>query len=715
MPPADQVRTAYHNILADRGLAPTTCNELCLIESPESQWQHVFLAKIAVPSGAVDPKVFAEQIMSLQYRNGVVLDNLALIRTFIARSSTEWIEAFVKHQGLHALHLFLPQPSMPIVEFNVTRGHAILAVFWRLCHFQPVLRRFGASSSDEAQACLLGIALCLLSRQAALRIKVLRLLRLVGLATPSGPTAVIRALENLDKVRRVAPLMAELLQGDVSIVHDQVFSFLVVLLEAEASDDNVTTPKWLSAQLRDASVVDVLGRNGPSSSRHALRCRELVQADIVTQSSPVSEKLAQLVTRAKSARAESALLQIVQSLMAADDPEATWQQVAARLTHPPSSPAKTRPPQQSTKFIKAADHPKYAKYFKMLQVRVPEDLVRQRMIADGVDEHMLATPTLIVGATASLDGNDDTIVLDDVASPRGSKSSNVLSPIHAAQVLTIVDKLPFPLAQLGFVIARSDASILTNVVVDKLLVLLAIPSQVEKDALADDKERAIWSDAERAVHLVQTVANPLLCWQSYWQFPALTTELRDKCACVQAACEEISQSTALFELLQIGVELELYTAFGWTLLSEEERSSRRDDAASALDVLAETLREKNPSLLQFGATLQHLPKAVAVSSADLQAILAEQHTSIQFIAAHQPTQTTEPWTTFLAAAHSKLHANDALLAATLARLDETVAQCFGHCAFPRETFFQVLHHLSNTMAASAVATTTDKGNVAHSC
>ncbi|RHY69708.1 hypothetical protein DYB38_014187, partial [Aphanomyces astaci] len=368
--------------------------------------------------------------------------------------------------------------------------------------------------------------------------------------------------------------------------------FVSTLLLLHQDDEEPWLRQVLTNSETCATLVDfhACREDAAMVQLHAAECRSLMQ-----KAPSMVYTLHQLMARAKHAKTEHVLLQIAQTLidLTSGDP-ATWQHVVAHLTTrqgvpssadaarspPPSStspPPSPRPPTlRTTELTTVEDHPKYAKYFKMLQVRVPEDLVRQRMIADSVDDRILDSPHLVVTAfdfekapqpslppptpppplplplTTTHDGSD----VVPAPNPQAEEEEHhvhghgILSDIHCTQVLSVLASLPWPLAHLGHVIQSGDESILTSKFVDKLLVLLAIPSALEKKAIESilqGTHHSTCRDAERAVAVVLALAELIKCWQIYWQLPISLQEVRTKCTWMQDTCDEVIKSTDLFQ------------------------------------------------------------------------------------------------------------------------------------------------------------------------
>ncbi|RHY92774.1 hypothetical protein DYB37_001765 [Aphanomyces astaci] len=512
-------------------------------------------------------------------------------KNLVLLSSTTWVAAFVDIQGLDALQLFLPQPTSPMVEFNTTRGHATLQVVWHLCHFQSTLL---CLTQADSRGSLVSLCLCLTVCVVPLKLQAVRILHLVAVASPQGKAAVVKALRELDAVTHVVHVVADLMHETTPVtLLEEVFRFVSTLLLLHQDDEE----PWLRQVLTDsetcATLVDfhACREDAAMVQLHAAECRSLMQ-----KAPSMVYTLHQLMARAKHAKTEHVLLQIAQTLidLTSGDP-ATWQHVVAHLTTrqgvpssadaarspPPSStspPPSPRPPTlRTTELTTVEDHPKYAKYFKMLQVRVPEDLVRQRMIADSVDDRILDSPHLVVTAfdfekapqpslppptpppplplplTTTHDGSD----VVPAPNPQAEEEEHhvhghgILSDIHCTQVLSVLASLPWPLAHLGHVIQSGDESILTSKFVDKLLVLLAIPSALEKKAIESilqGTHHSTCRDAERAVAVVLALAELIKCWQIYWQLPISLQEVRTKCTWTQDTCDEVIKSTDLFQV-----------------------------------------------------------------------------------------------------------------------------------------------------------------------
>ncbi|ETV84312.1 hypothetical protein, variant [Aphanomyces astaci] len=627
-----------------------------------------------------------------------------------------------------------------MVEFNTTRGHATLQVVWHLCHFQSTLL---CLTQADSRGSLVSLCLCLTVCVVPLKLQAVRILHLVAVASPQGKVAVVKALRELDAVTHVVHVVADLMHETTPVtLLEEVFRFVSTLLLLHQDDEE----PWLRQVLTDsetcATLVDfhACREDAAMVQLHAAECRSLMQ-----KAPSMVYTLHQLMARAKHAKTEHVLLQIAQTLidLTSGDP-ATWQHVVAHLTTgqgvpssadaarspPPSStstPPSPRPPTfRTTELTTVEDHPKYAKYFKMLQVRVPEDLVRQRMIADSVDDRILDSPHLVVTAfdfekapqpslppptpppllplppTTTHDGSD----VVPAPNPQAEEEEHhvhghgILSDIHCTQVLSVLASLPWPLAHLGHVIQSGDESILTINFVDKLLVLLAIPSALEKKAIESilqGTHHSTCRDAERAVAVVLALAELIKCWQIYWQLPISLQEVRTKCTWMQDTCDEVIKSTDLFQVLQIGFALEESTPFEWRFLAMDEAN------CTSLTELAQAVRLQAPNLLCFGNSLPHLPNAVDVSHDDLHTILAAQQAKLDCVVAQLPTLSKHPWTTFVASAALELSNCKADLERAGDLVEDTVSQCFGgrSGAFPTSKLFTVLHRLSTTLANAA--------------
>ncbi|KAH9194956.1 hypothetical protein AeNC1_003064 [Aphanomyces euteiches] len=679
MPDQKEVLVAYQDLLTKRGVTTAASDQLCRMETVECQWQHVCLAN-AGTSAKIVPKEVVDQLMALQYRRSLILDNLVLLRHFIARCSTAWIQSFVDNHGLESLQLFLPRPSTPALEFNVSRGHAILQVFWRLCHFYSALEGL---SRPESSDCVLSLCLCLSTRHVAIKIKASQILRLISLASVHGSQAVDAAFRDMDRMTRIVHVVSVLLEEPAAPqLHEEVFCLVNTLLEASSF--------WLREQLGQSESFMTLVEQFASDPATTIGYQAKLCLEQLLQPSSISHSLHRLLSKAKQAHAEDTLLKIVQVLMDTSSNELAWNQVALQLATPPPvfplSPRSKTPRAQSARSIQALEHPTYSKYFKMLQVKVSEDLVRQRMIADGVDACVLATPH----ATIQVQTYDEEDLPRDQAKPQNeSATRGFLSEMHTIQVLSVAAKLPFPLPELPKMLETGDLTVLTRHVVDKLLVLLAIPTGDEKQAIQSASETT--TDAERAVKAVLSLAQPLTCWQIFWQFPTHMQEIHEKCQAVLSTCGEIHQCQELAQALQILAHPDHSAIVNWKLFAEDAAALHD---MSKFQALATIIRDAKPKLTQFGSKLRHLPKAAAACSGDLHALLAEQHTKIQYVVAQRHVLNTTPWTSFLASAQFELRLRDNELSKTFARLEETVARCFGARPFPRERFFPFVHHLS---------------------
>ncbi|ETV91442.1 hypothetical protein H310_13985 [Aphanomyces invadans] len=745
MPHPKEVHKAYMELLRWRGLEPDACEYLCRAETSESQWVHVCLsvtsaiatfgtytsrscsAKLVLTT-TTNPTHCVEQILTLQYRRDLILDNLSLLRTFIARSSKAWVAVFMDVRGLDVLQSFLPQPTTPRVEFNTTRGHAVLLVLWHLCHFQSTLV---CLAQAESHGCLLSLCLCLTVRPDTLKLRAVRILNLVSLASPQGNVAVVKALQALDSITLVVNVIADMIhETSPPTLLDEVFRLVKMLLLLE--DD-----PWLRRVLTESETCTTLVdfhacREGVATVQlHAAECRDLMKTPTT-----MVYTLHQLMARAKLANTEDVLVQIAHKLIEMTSRDAAaWQAVVDHLTAPPFTPpiettadAATKPPPtpppsthptiRSAELIAVEDHPKYAKYFKMLQVRVPEDLVRQRMIADSVDDRILDSPHLVVSA---VDGYSDTepsppmslpptpCHVSMASNPQGENHAQedggnttlctrhgVLSDIHCTQVLSVLAKLPWPLAHLGHVIQSGDESTLTSKIVDKLLVLLAIPSTLEKDAIQNilqGTHSSTCRDAERAVAVVLALAELIKCWQIYWQFPVTLHDFQAKCSLIHDTCNELIHSAGLLEIVQIACNLEKATAFEWRFLAMDDANY------PGLIELVHAVQELAPHLVRIGMSLERLPKTVDINYDDMHVVLAAQEAKLNTVVAQLPTLSKHPWAAFVESASTELDKCKINLETACVLLGDTASRLFGRSgAVPTSKLFTVVHRVSTTLA-----------------
>ncbi|RHY31687.1 hypothetical protein DYB32_003316 [Aphanomyces invadans] len=657
MPHPKEVHKAYMELLRWRGLEPDACEYLCRAETSESQWVHVCL-----------------------------------------------------------------------VEFNTTRGHAVLQVLWHLCHFQSTLV---CLAQAESHGCLLSLCLCLTVRPDTLKLRAVRILNLVSLASPQGNVAVVKALQALDSITLVVNVIADMIhETSPPTLLDEVFRLVKMLLLLE--DD-----PWLRRVLTESETCTTLVdfhacREGVATVQlHAAECRDLMKTPTT-----MVYTLHQLMARAKLANTEDVLVQIAHKLIEMTSRDAAaWQAVVDHLTAPPFTPpiettadAATKPPPtpppsthptiRSAELIAVEDHPKYAKYFKMLQVRVPEDLVRQRMIADSVDDRILDSPHLVVSA---VDGYSDTepsppmslpptpCHVSMASNPQGENHAQedggnttlctrhgVLSDIHCTQVLSVLAKLPWPLAHLGHVIQSGDESTLTSKIVDKLLVLLAIPSTLEKDAIQNilqGTHSSTCRDAERAVAVVLALAELIKCWQIYWQFPVTLHDFQAKCSLIHDTCNELIHSAGLLEIVQIACNLEKATAFEWRFLAMDDANY------PGLIELVHAVQELAPHLVRIGKSLEHLPKAVDINYDDMHVVLAAQEAKLNTVVAQLPTLSKHPWAAFVESASTELDKCKINLETACVLLGDTASRLFGRSgAVPTSKLFTVVHRVSTTLA-----------------
>ncbi|OQR98597.1 hypothetical protein ACHHYP_08357 [Achlya hypogyna] len=694
-PPADDtdVDDAYLHLVTHRGVLGVVRQELARIESRDSKWQQTQLFQLGHVASTPTSTECIHQLQVLHYRRERAHEYLRLLRLVVLRARRRWVRLFVQDDGL-AMLLSLLSPA-----FDADVLTSVLDLVLLLLSFVSVLEHFVLRTQHPL---VVNVVRCLGPTHEIVSIKVLQVCRLLCLFTHSGHIAVHAAMDQCFGPRVVGDVVG-LLEHGSEPAREAVLRLLHALLEGEDSPQLHTfahrlvalgVPAWLAQHGDEADLGKELDT---AVAFEATRCQQLLRR-FLPPPDHLQDAIQHLHEHARAYQLEAAALKVVTALLSVTEP-AAWEALVERMAPAPVAPVSPRPTS-----MPATHHPRFAKYFRMLEVQVPKDLVRQRMLADGVDTALLDAPQTIVAnaaptspptspvsatpkgllwhkwsdvrgtifeatPTGKIDA-DDVHVAFQMRSPiRRSPSSPtlrspsqpiLLHPRRAKHIRKLLDQHHLTLLKPSIADALISGKVdaLTYDMVTHVRHVLALPTAEEKASLAAFTGNvSLLQHPEGVLHALVRIpgVDALLdLLATVLKFDTSVQAFERDCTVVQTACRELTLSTALHQVLGYVLDLGNHinagtprgNALGFNLLTDlhklEHVRQSAGGSTTALHFLASVLRSQDATLLAFPATLPSLETVAKsnLSSSELTAQLQGLHAQVQFVA--QALQTTPP-------------------------------------------------------------------------
>ncbi|KDO27289.1 hypothetical protein SPRG_07538 [Saprolegnia parasitica CBS 223.65] len=721
----DDVDGAYLLLATHRGATGLVREELARLEPRLSKWQQTQLFKLGHVETAPTTTECIEQLRVLHYRRERAIEPVRLLRLVIMRARRRWVRLFTQEEGLQALlALLAPAHDTALVV-------AVLDLVLLLLSFVSVLEHLASKAHGERLQELLA---CLGGPSESVSIKVLQICRIVCVYRQAGHVAFFSAMEHCHAARVVADLL-ELLDHGADVAQGAVLRLLHALLEGDESPQLATFAKRLIAQ----DVPAWLAMKGDDTEHtreldtviafEAARCLQLLRR-YTPPPDLLHDAIQQFQLHAKDHKLETHALKVVTALLSVTEPSA-WDALVEQVHPAPIAPLSPH----LSKSAPAQHHPRYAKYFRMLEVRVPRDLVRQRMIADGVDAALLDAPTTIVSDALGLaspptspapvkppkglhwqkwassdairgtiweaapTGNidaDEVHVAFEVRAPTSPGHQLLLHPRRAKHIRKLLDTHHLTLLRPSVADALLSGKVdgLTFDQISHIRHVLALPTLAEKAALQSfDGNVALLTHPEgflRELLVIPDVERLLDLLAMVLRFDSTVQSFERDCAIVATACKELSESNALHAVLgyvlDLGNHINAGTSRGnavaFNLLTDLEKLGHVRQASqstgTALHFLASVLRAQDATLLAFGATLPSLELVTSshMSASELHAQLQRLHAHVLHIAntldARPPTCCVQTFTLFLEYAATPLNRCDATWAQTIDVLETTM-------------------------------------------
>merc|ERR550519_154791 len=281
--------------------------------------------------------------------------------------------------------------------------------------------------------------------------------------------------------------------------------------------------------------------------------------------------------------------------------------------------------------------------------QIPVQKLTDKAFWTKVDEERLVSQSLIEDLTSRFSSkpppkkSDSDDKISNSAGKKKSKELKVLDA-KAAQNLSIL--LGGALKHVSYndlrkCILRCDTSVLNESLLQSLIQYLPSPDQLKRlkehedhyDELAEAEQFAIsLADIKRLVPRLKSLKFQL-------HYPELVQDCKPDIVAATAACEEVKRSRKFAKLLEIillignimntGSRNEMSVGFDISYLPKLSNTKDRDNKATLIHFLVETLEKDYPELLIFHEELIHVDKAARVSSENIQKTLKQMDSSIK--------------------------------------------------------------------------------------
>jgi len=265
-----------------------------------------------------------------------------------------------------------------------------------------------------------------------------------------------------------------------------------------------------------------------------------------------------------------------------------------------------------------------------------------------VDEEALASESLVEELQSKFSSKPPAkrSVDDSSNSTAGKKKTKELKVLDAkaAQNLSVV--LGGALKHISYTelrrcILRCDTSVLTENLLQSLIQYLPTPDQLNKlkehsgeyDSLAEAEQFAIsLADIKRLVPRLKSLRFML-------HYPELIQDCKPDIVAATAACDEVRKSRKFGKVLELillmgnimntGSRNEQSVGFDISYLPKLSNTKDRDNKATLLHFLVETIEKSHPQLLSFYDELMHVDKAARVSCESVQKVLKQMDSALK--------------------------------------------------------------------------------------
>ncbi|OQS00757.1 hypothetical protein THRCLA_05867, partial [Thraustotheca clavata] len=640
----ENVQNDFVQLLTHRGATDGVREELSRCFDASAKWQQVQMFRLGHLDKFPTTKECIQQLRLLHYRKDRTVEFIDLFQFVVYRARRRWIREFTKDGGLVDL-LSVSSTQIELKIFNL---------LFLLISFVSVLNHLVL---HQEQHILLKIADGLSNHDEEVRSKVHQIFHVLCIYKDAGRMTIYHVMEQLEPTKKelLSTIINSLLYGSTS-AQEAALRFLHALLDYEECTQIVSIaetlisrdiPKWLNSQIHFSAELD------SATAFEAARCLHLLKK-FMPPPDRLREAMDRLHAHATEYHVETQATQVLVSLASYTQAE-PWEALIEHLR-----PSRVTPlsPRQSEPLPVHA-HPRYGKYFRMLQVKVPRELVRQRMLSDGVDASLLETPDTILDVhSESSSTNKD---VPNVVSPRARKSirgqkgllwhswseadvngtvwptlppqsidvdevhvaflntpqeanditaSNLLDSRRSKVIRKLLHEHKLTVARVIDTIFSENVNALGTDGITNVRHILTLPTQDQKTALLAYNGPPL-PNPEGFLHTIYTIPSVELLFDLLWTvvtFDAAIDAMEKDCVLVNSACAELIESTefkcVLAYVLELGNHLNAGTdragASGFNLLTDLEKLShvRQAESGTAMHFLAKVLRFLNMNVFQ---------------------------------------------------------------------------------------------------------------------